>query len=420
MSKAIWSEPVSLLSKPKSEMRIETARNPVQDTAVASANDTLAAACVMAAMKTPSTLDSLMRAHEVVEAQSDRSTRSDTDEHSPGTDTPPAPAPPFQPCASVPRLDSSIASNTLAQTMALGGGVAAASPHAQLTIMDLQLKSILQEYALKRAQLMTSSALTQHAMVAAPRSVAPHSSAAAPLATLPSTVAQGTASTPSTVPGTPDTASLADAQEEKQKASKEGLSKRKLEPWVAKSWVVKDTATRQPCMRWATQSVRWQAKRPKTDSSKAPPRPFGVHMVCMAANDSKEGGCGFRQTSEPKMEHNGVSGVGEWHVVTLPHFNCPRGSFRPAVFATECDEGCCACACHVEGSGVDGADCECKGHWRRLAADEWVKTTTAPTANAWKDRRTERAKAKAAAKAMAVASASQQGESAKVSSVHVN
>ena len=95
-------------------------------------------------------------------------------------------------------------------------------------------------------------------------------------------------------------------------------------------------------------------------------------------------------THEP-MEHNGVSSVGEWHVVTQPHFNCPRGSFRPAVFQTECNASNCPhqCACHIEGSGVDPADCVCKGDWRRATAEEWVKTTTAPTANVWKDKRRE-------------------------------
>eukprot|EP00966_Prymnesium_polylepis_P142588 3291992-Prymnesium_polylepis.1 len=127
--------------------------------------------------------------------------------------------------------------------------------------------------------------------------------------------------------------------------------------------------------------VRWLAKRPKTDSSGAPPLPFGVHMVCMAASEAREGGCGCRMTHKPLMEHNGVGGVGEWHVVVQPHFNCPRGSFRPAVFCTDCDGTSCGCACHVPGSGVDCVDCDCKGDWRRATGDEWVKTTTAPTAN---------------------------------------
>mmetsp|Transcript_25173 Transcript_25173/g.37786 ORF Transcript_25173/g.37786 Transcript_25173/m.37786 type:complete len:130 (+) Transcript_25173:1-390(+) len=112
----------------------------------------------------------------------------------------------------------------------------------------------------------------------------------------------------------------------------------------------------------------------------------------MAANLAKEGGCGCRMSGEPRMEHNGVGGVGEWHVVTQPHFNCPGGSFRPAVFVTACDAAC-GCACHGEDSRVDAADCSCKGTWRRATAEEWVKTTTAPTANSWKDRRAERERA---------------------------
>eukprot|EP00966_Prymnesium_polylepis_P324615 7380641-Prymnesium_polylepis.1 len=116
----------------------------------------------------------------------------------------------------------------------------------------------------------------------------------------------------------------------------------------------------------------------------------------MAANETREGGCGCRMTHNPLMEHNGVGGVGEWHVVVQPHFNCPRGSFRPAVFCTDCSAATCACACHTQGSGVDSAECDCKGEWRRAMGEEWVKTTTAPTANAWKDKRVEHMRAKAA------------------------
>ena len=79
-------------------------------------------------------------------------------------------------------------------------------------------------------------------------------------------------------------------------------------------------------------------------------------------------------------------------MVTQPHFNCPRGSFRPAAFVPFCSAATgCGCACHVPGSGVDSADCGCKGDWRRVGADVWVKTTTAPTANGWKDRRAAKA-----------------------------
>eukprot|EP00966_Prymnesium_polylepis_P119936 2771483-Prymnesium_polylepis.1 len=87
------------------------------------------------------------------------------------------------------------------------------------------------------------------------------------------------------------------------------------------------------------------------------------------------------------MEHNGTLEIGEWHVVTQPHFNCPRGSFRPAVFCPDCDASTCACECHIPGCDVDPATCGCKGKWRRASANEWVKTTSAPTANNWRDRR---------------------------------
>ena len=110
------------------------------------------------------------------------------------------------------------------------------------------------------------------------------------------------------------------------------------------------------------------------------------------------------------MEHNGLGKIGEWHVVTQPHFNCARGSFRPAVFKTECDASSCGCACHTPGSRVDPADCDCKGGWQRAGEKEWVKTTTAPTANAWKDRRAERERlkaSKAAARAVAATATSE-------------
>jgi len=163
-------------------------------------------------------------------------------------------------------------------------------------------------------------------------------------------------------------------------------------PWLVKSWSL-EKASDLP----ETKRVRWQTKRPRTDASKAPRRPLGVHMVCMSASDSKDGGCGCRQQGEPLMEHNGMGRLGEWHVVTQPHFNCPRGSFRPAVFVTSCAAGC-YCPCHMAGSGVDPADCKCSGSWRRATAEEWVKTTTAPTANSWKDRRIAHQQVKAAAK----------------------
>ena len=149
--------------------------------------------------------------------------------------------------------------------------------------------------------------------------------------------------------------------------------------------------------------MNWQRRHERVDANGVPLRPFGVHMVCMSAKDAVDGGCGCRMTHEPQMEHNGVSSVGEWHVVTQPHFNCPRGSFRPARFVSHCDASNCPhqCACHVEGSGIDPADCVCKGDWKRLKTEEWVKTTTAPTANAWKDKRAERAQAKAATAAAA-------------------
>ncbi|KAL1511800.1 hypothetical protein AB1Y20_005086 [Prymnesium parvum] len=160
-------------------------------------------------------------------------------------------------------------------------------------------------------------------------------------------------------------------------------AKRSAPEWMAKSWA---SHKRAKYSEGAGKGMQWQPRYDRVDANGVPLRPFGVHMVCLAASETKEGGCGCRMSGEPRMEHNGVGGVGEWHVVTQPHFNCAKGSFRPAVFVTAC-EAACECKCHVAGAGVDPADCGCKGAWRRVGAEVWVKTTTAPTANSWKDRR---------------------------------
>lgn len=165
--------------------------------------------------------------------------------------------------------------------------------------------------------------------------------------------------------------------------------KREHESWTRQTWLLG-----QPD-RPVIKRLQWQLKRAKTDASEAPPRPFGVHVVCMATS-SGSGGCGYRMAREPLMDHNGVAGVGEWHMVLQPHFHCPggQGRFRPAVFETVCDESSCDCPCHAKGSGIDPADCSCKGMWRCATANEWVKTTTPPTVNSWKDRREAFAKSK--------------------------
>ncbi|KAL3898366.1 MAG: hypothetical protein SGPRY_012854 [Prymnesium sp.] len=408
MAKAVWSPPVSLLA-PSQE-------HALPDEQESAAHDTPSTSLALSAMQA---FDTLLRAQEVVEAQSDQGTRASKASTRPSTAARTAIVK-----ADVPHINSSgVKQNIpsyLHQSHLRAPVPLSQSPQTQITMMDLHVKSILQEYALKRAQLLTSSLISSAAPATA--LAASHSIANGLRPVIPNQVPnplQSSRVSPSDQPPSSTRLCISPAVSDAESTSKANirmaedsadneskvLPKRKLESWSSKSWAVKDSGRRQPGMRWAAQNVRWQAKRAKTDASRAPPRPFGVHMVCMSANEAKEGGCGCRQEAEPKMEHNGVNGIGEWHVVTQPHFNCPRGSYRPAIFVTECEAASCECRCHVPGSGVDSADCKCKGHWRRLKPEEWVKTTTAPTANSWKDRRAERERAKTAAKAMAVVAA---------------
>ena len=65
-------------------------------------------------------------------------------------------------------------------------------------------------------------------------------------------------------------------------------------------------------------------------------------MVCTAASGFAESGCGCRLAGPPKMEHDGINGIGKWHVVNVPHSTC-RGAFHPMTFRTECSAATCAC-----------------------------------------------------------------------------
>jgi hypothetical protein len=250
---------------------------------------------------------------------------------------------------------------------------------SQVALIDMQMRTMLHDYALKRMSLLSQPVARTTGLGAQLQALAM------------AHVAAATASTP------PSPTHTGLDKEVTPPTQKKVVLKRPRspEPWVVKSWTIKGRPSVQsePTRDSARRST-CRSKRTKTDASGAPPQPPKVHMVCLPANDSKEGGCGCRQTTKPILEHSGLADVGEWHVVTQPHFNCPRGSFRPAKFRTACDDGC-GCSCHAD-VGVDPADCNCNGSWERVGADEWVKTTTAPTANGWKDRRAKYQEAKGA------------------------
>ena len=336
------------------------------------------------AAATPSLLDTLVTAQQLIEMRErDAAFTTSSEADSDSEEALPLPARPVVPPAAP--------SNAAQPAAAMPRPTAAAIPvKSSVALMDLQMTKVLQEYALKRAQLVTAAtpfplglggvllplpalaALARPASVPPPAATKPTAPAASGPSSFQSVWSLSSASTP-----------VAMGPKLLPKRSRDA------DPWIAKAWAI-DKADK-PTVK----AKRCVAKRAKTDTSGAPCRPFGVHMVCMSASDAKEGGCGCRMTRGPAMEHNGVCGaVGEWHVVTQPHFNCPGGSFRPAVFVPSCGAATgCGCACHVAGSGVDSADCGCVCAWRRATSDEWVKTTTAQTANTWKDKRAERTRA---------------------------
>ena len=299
------------------------------------------------------------------------------------------------------------------------------SPLDQVALIDLHMKNMLHDYAMRRASLLAGAGpqatpapapvpVTVKVPVAAPTPVPPPK----PAAPKPAPFSSASTSVVNSADGgqeemqlnwkcgmTIGATMITPKQREEKFWDEKLLAKRDRpdEPWIVKSWAIQGRRPYMKRVELGDGRARWKTKRPRTDTTSAPSRPSNVHMVCLASNDSKDGGCGCWQTSEAILEHNGLDSIGEWHVVTQPHFNCPRGSFRPAVFCTACDSTC-RCACHMN-EAIDPAKCKCKGTWERASAEEWVKTTTAPTANGWKDKRSQHKAAKAArsaAKAAAV------------------
>ena len=307
----------------------------------------------------------------------------------------------------------------------VNAGISTPTKLEQVALIDLHMKTMLHDYAMKRASLLAGPSSAEPSSQFQSKAPALAAAPAAPPAT--SVVWSAPTkleSVSSTLSGAGDqdrslgqrlrwrcwasTENLlsSDLKQRDQKFREEKM----LDPssrsgsketgahkgCISKSWTIGGRRYYPPNRAPPSRGIRWNTKRSLTDMTGAPPQPAHVHMVCLSSNDSKEGGCGCRQTSEALLEHNGFGSIGEWHVVTQNHANCAGGTFRPATFATSCDYSC-SCTCHTN-CAVDPAACKCKGCWQRASPEEWVKTTTAPTANGWKDRRTQFAAAQASKK----------------------